>query len=385
LNTITITRGRSFATEAYPAGTLALSLILTDTEAGFDVPGPRWSWRSQITIGDEIRIRAIHADSGIGTVTLYRGDIRSLSDRWSPYGVHTLEITATDLLARLGRIDPLEREFQGAGERSGARMGRIADIARIPETRRAFDAGLMSLQATNLARNLAGEAEVTAASEGGDLWVDGAGILTFRQRQWWRTDPNASHVQFTWANTDVPPLDPPDPEARDDEGCPVTVNTRLSLDLVANVVNLARAGGTVQTARDTASMSLYGPQTYARSDLLSLTDADVASLAAFRVAESGGRTRLIDGVEVDPLGDPGAWRGILRGDLGQLHRLVWDDGDEITDALVWLQGITHRIDPIRWKTSLRVWDRYQFSPAAGWDIHEWDAGLWSAPVELVEV
>jgi hypothetical protein len=67
-------------------------------------------------------------------------------------------------------------------------------------------------------------------------------------------------------------------------------------------------------------------------------------------------------------------------DLGYQHRLVWDDGDEVTDTRVWVQGASHEIGPLLWKTSLRVWDRYLFSPADGWDVDTWDAALWADPV-----
>jgi hypothetical protein len=329
-------------------------------------------------IGDEIRIMAT-ATTFSWSGVLYRGDIRSISDRWTPYGVHFLEISATDLMARLGRIDLLERPPVGAGERSGARIHRIADIARIPNNRRRIDTGLMTLQGTNFARNLAGEAEVTATSEGGDLFCDRSGNLTFLQRNWWRTKEAASEEQAIWANIDAPPNPLSVPVA-----CPVDIHTLESSDVLANVVELARAGGSVQTARDTASMSQHGVQTYSRSDLLNTSDADVASLAGWRVAELGGRTSLIEGIDINPMADPEVIFPILLtgSDLGFQHRLVWDDGDEVTDRRVWIQKVSHEIGPLQWKSKLGVWDRYVFSPADGWDVDLWDEALWSAPIGL---
>jgi hypothetical protein len=324
-----------------------------------------------VTIGDEVRVtaRLLAEDTWY---PLYRGDIRSLTDKWSPFGVHLLTINATDILGRLGRIDLLEQEPTGAGDHGGARMDRIADYAQIPESRRRFDTGIMVLQATNFARNLAGEAEVTAASEGGDVYSDSEGRLTFRQRNWWQTDDRASEVRQIWANQTVP-----DPDGAP-VACPETINTREGLDLIANIVNYARAGGTVQQARDTASMSLFGPITYGRSDLMNQNDEDVASLAAYRVAETGQRTRIIDGIEVNPRGDEQAWPGVVDLQLGDLHRLYWNDGEQTTDLLVHVQGIKHTIAPLTWQTSLMVWDRYGYTPAAGWDVDNWDEANWAA-------
>jgi hypothetical protein len=160
----------------------------------------------------------------------------------------------------------------------------------------------------------------------------------------------------------------------------------LSLELITNQVNLARAGGTQQTAQDSASIAVYDLQTFTRNDLMNDNDPAVASLAAWRVAETGSRLRLIDGIEVDPLGDPAAWEGILdAGELGLNHRLVWDDGETVTDIPVHVQGVTHTITPLTWKASLRVWDRYGFTPAAGWDIDDWDTAVWADPLALMEV
>ena len=380
LGNVTITRGRGYVYESFAVGTAQIQLILTDDVAGEPVPSDRWSWRSAMTIGDEIRITARLKEYPLSRV-IYRGDIRSLDDKWSPFGVHLMDIACTEIAGRLGRIDMLEQESQGANELSGERMHRIADHARIPRSRRRFDSGIFRLQATNLARNLAGEAEVTTASEGGDLFTSSGGYLTFRQRAWWQVDPVASMVQFTWTNTDdYPPAPVPDLGYR---GCPVTPNTRLSLDMVANEMSLARAGGTVQVARDTASMSRWGVQTFARSDLMNNNDEDVQNLASWRVAETGQRLRLIDGIEVNPLGDPETFVGIVAaGELGYLHRVVWDDGDEVTDVLFHLQGITHKISTERWTASLRVWDRYNYTPADGWDVDNWDEAVWAAPALL---
>ena len=316
-------------------------------------------------------MRAVHQETGT-TWPLFQGDIRTLTDGWNPYGVHQLTVSMAEIAGRLGRVNPLAQELTGAGDHTGARMHRVADLALIPDTRRAFDTGTMTLQATNFARNLAGEAEVTAASEGGDLFTSRDGLLTFRQRAWWQIDPRASAVRHIWANTDV--TDPEAPVA-----CPVFPETRLSIDLVQNVVALARAGGSQQVATDTASRSLHGPISYSRSDLMNTNDGDVASLAAWRVSETGNRTKIIDGLNVNPVAEPDAWEsGVLDLELGDLQRLVWDDGESVTDLLVHIQGIAHTVTPQSWETSLLVWDRYGYTPQSAWDIGEWDVALWGA-------
>ena len=373
LRALTTTRGRSFATEGFGVGTATLVLVLSEQEAGGPVPAEEWSWRTHITLGTELRVRATHLGTGL-TWPIYRGDVRAVRDGWSPFGVHLLTINLAELTGRLGRIDLPEREPTGAGDRSGERMARIAALAQIPVSRRRIDPGLMILQATNFARNLAGEAEVTTASEGGDFFTSRDGAFTFRQRAWWMTDPRASTVRQVWANTPVPDA------AGAPVGCPVDVETRLDVELVANVISLSRAGGTAQTARATDSMSLYGPITYARSDLLNVSDDDVASLAAWRAAETGHRTRVIDGITLNPVGDPQSWPGVLDVELGDLHRLYWDDGEEVTDLAVHIQGVSHKVTPDSWETSLLVWDRYGYTPADGWDVDNWDEALWAEPL-----
>jgi hypothetical protein len=369
-------RGRTSAVQAIPVGTATVDLLLLDSVAGEEVPGDRWSWRSEITIGDEMRIRGVVKATGI-TYPIFRGDVRAVADVWDPDGRHGIRFNLTDLQARLGRIDLAEGPVVGAGERSGERMGRIAELAEIPTSRRRFDPGLMTLQGTNFARNLAGEAEVTTTSEGGDLFAQRDGRLAFRQRAWWQTDPRATTVRVLWSNVggvdDDPTLNPAGTLAV----CPLNLETRVSLDLVENQITFARDGGEAITVRDSASRSLYGLQTHRRLDLMNTSDDDVASLAAWRLAETSQRTRVVDGVDVNPLGDPDAWTAVLDSEIGDLHRLVWDDGDDLTDLLVHVQGVEHRISAGSWSSKILVWDRYAFTPAAGWDVDDWDVALWN--------
>lgn len=363
-------RGRAVGVGPIPAATASVELLFTESVAGVPVPGDRWSWRSPISIGDELRVRAVDRDSGV-TYPVFRGDIRSMADGWDPRDRFVLSLNLTGIKGRLGRVDlDAVDPPVGVGEGSGARIARIADLADVPPTRLDLDVGVTTVQGTTLARNMAGEADVTVASEGGDLFGAADGRLTFRDRYWLTADPRSVAVRMVWANVDVLP-DPGVPVA-----CPVTIGTRLALDYLENLVSLARAGGTAQVVEDTASRSRYGLQTYRRHDLINEDDADVLILAAWRLANNSHRLEIIDSIEINPLGDPDGWvAGVLDVEVGDRHRLVWDDGDSLTDVELHVQGVGHRVTPTAWSTSLRVWERRD---PPGWDFQVWDYSDWDA-------
>ncbi len=107
-----------------------------------------------------------------------------------------MTIGAVDPLSYLARFDRLEGALVGGGELSGARINRLLDSINWPADQRSIDAGVETLQSTNLSANTLTEAYLTADSEGGELFADGSGNLVF----WDRATVDAQTerpVQFT--------------------------------------------------------------------------------------------------------------------------------------------------------------------------------------------
>ena len=372
IGSLDIQRGRSKATERYSAGTATITLLAKGTgQAGL------WSWlRAQPTIGDELRIRARLLGGGEWW-PLFRGTIRALTDTFEISGRLAVTVNLTDALADIAAVDLPELDPPvGAGERTDQRITRVLQAAMFPLERARLDVGVVACQATNLARNLLDEAQVTAESEIGDLWCDAAGVIVFRNRQWWRTDPRATAPQVSFGNTGDP------------DHCPATFTTALDLADLENQVSMARAGGTAITVSDATSIARYGLHTHTRFDLVCADDDDVYTAAAFRLAENRQRTRRIDTLTVNPeaaiqAGHPvaDAWAAVLEVQLGDGCQVDWLAGGatEPESLFMHVQGWTHTVTASgEWVTEYQVWDRIAYTPAAGWDIAVWGTDVWAA-------
>jgi len=372
ISNLTVTRGRAKATERFSAGTLSMTLVAAQRDQS-----RIWSWLlDQPTIGDELSIRARVRDGG-DWWPLFRGSITALSDGFELDGRLAVSVAGIDAMAEIAAVDLPEVDPPvGAGERSDQRISRILDLIGFPVERRRLDVGVVTVQSTNLARNLLDEAQVTAESEVGDLWVDAEGMVIFRNRQWWLTDPRTTSSRVTYSN--VP----------GSGHCPAVFRTALDLSDLENRVSMARAGGTALTVIDHASRARFGLRTFTRFDLVCEFDVDVQIAASARLAENRQRTRRVEQLSVKPeaaviVGVPAAvaWGPVLDLRLGDAATVEWLAGgaDEPDSRLMHVQGWTHTIDAAGgWVTDLQVWDRPGYTPVSGWDIALWDGSEWAA-------
>lgn len=335
--------GRRSVVDAQPTTTAQLELAFTGKVGG------RWSWRSQLGVGDEIRLRVL---IGADETILWRGDVRSMRDRWRPDVAKVVTvIDATDILARFAAVDLPERPPIGAGDTTDERLVRIADIAGVPVERLTLDPSPVALVGTNLAQNLAGEINRTVASDGGDVYADRAGQLRFRAVNWWLTDPRAAEVQLEWTNN-------PDLPGRCLGG---ELVTGVNVDQVVNEVTLSRGDVGVATVRDTASQSLYGLRTWSRRDLLTLDTGHIGNLAAWRLAELANRTRDIDDLDPGPITNASLAVDVAGIQLGDQHLVHIDDGETVTDLPVWVDGVEHTVIRHRWTCRLTVNNRHEWA------------------------
>jgi hypothetical protein len=177
---------------------------------------------------------------------------------WDDPAVSTTVLTATDAWKVLADFDPLEVTPVGAGEDSGARVDRILDNAGWSSTARDVDAGNSTLQATNLSANALTELKLTADSELGQLYVAPDGKVTFRNRSSRTTASRSLTSQARFGDgaglssglgllteEGVELLVEPDP---DDEIPYADLAIAYDDEVIRNRANIARVGGTTQTA-----------------------------------------------------------------------------------------------------------------------------------------
>lgn len=91
-------------------------------------------------------------------------------------------LTAFDAFAVFASYDRGAVAAVGAGEDTGARIGRILDSINWPDEDRLISTGDSTVQATTLASNVLAELLLTADTELGELFMDSRGRVLFRNR-----------------------------------------------------------------------------------------------------------------------------------------------------------------------------------------------------------
>lgn len=131
-------------------------------------------------------------------------------------------------------------------------------------------------------------------------------------------------------------------------------------DQIANLVRIARVGGTEQVAEDVPSQVRYLTKTFLRSDLIHETDADSAEYAGYVLSILKDADLRFDGLALDPRGDPARlYPQALGRELGDrirvLRRPPGREGDPVARDCV-IRGIAHAFTADSW--------------AAGWALQD---------------
>jgi len=120
------------------------------------------------------------------------------------------------------------------------------------------------MQSINKSSNALALIEEIEKSENGSFFVGANGTLNFKKRH--SSFPTGSSVVFSDDGSDIPYLEVLQP---------------VDDDLIFNVINLTREGGSTQTKQDVASQAKYLKRYLERSSLLNADDADVLLAAEF--------------------------------------------------------------------------------------------------------
>lgn len=292
---------------------------------------------------------------------LWRGFIEGIDDAYEPSKRPRASVRGQDALAQIAHVDLPEQALIGAGEATDVRVGRILDAADWPTQWRALDAGQVTVQPTNLARNLTDELGITADSEGGVAYAGTDGKVYFRNRDWLRLAPYATTVQAV--------IGPDGPICASGH----TV-VRDAAD-VRNDVQLARAGGTMLRYVDQDSVALYRRRTYQRGDLICEADAQVAVLAQRLIGSRSKSTVKLTDVTV-PVVDAASAAFVAAVDYGWRIVVSWAEGPESWSREVHVMGLTHQIRPESWTVTLAVDDVFA-QPTEPWGLGKWGSAQWT--------
>jgi hypothetical protein len=281
-----------------------------------------------------VRVRATY--NGV-TWPLFWGYSDSWDDDGTNRGPRYAEtvLSASDAQKILNAVRLPATAAAGAGETTGARIGRILDAAK-------WYTGTGQRQVTG------GDSAWTlmqtcADSEIGELYLNGAGQLVFRNRRAILTEARSNTPQAVLgdqpgtaepAGTELPYAGLP--RSRDD--------ATLANDIQATRIS----GGVLQQVQDTASIARFlFPRSYARSDLILQDDATVLNWAQWVLAVSRTDEDRMDTVVINPLRDPAnLWPQVLGREIGDRIQ-VWRRPPGVAAAITkdqFIRSITHAFD-----------------------------------------
>jgi hypothetical protein len=357
---LSIRRGVDYSTNRFPTSSSQLTAANASGWATTPLPD-----HLPTAPGTPVRFVAGAVDQA--PVPIWSGYIDQMAPGYEAQTIPDVRVDAVDALSQLAGYDGLEVAPVGAGELAGARINRLLDLIGWPKVWRDIAAGQVAMQATNLARNLADEAGITADSEGGAIFATRDGRIAFRDRDWWRTTPTPAGI--TIGNVDP---------GSGIVVCPVGWEISHGLEDIVSVVSLSVAGGTVRQYQDATARSLYGMQGYRRYDLI-CQDPNQLDLLAGRIlavrARSGPRVRA---VTLSVAADHRAAALIGLVDYATRVRAVHVDArGTVFDQTMLVTQIAHDVTPTEWTIRLGLESAAPYTPAQPWGVARWGIDRWS--------
>lgn len=306
-----------------------------------------------------VRFRATWA--GV-TYDLWRGYVDNWAlGYWKKRNYSEVVLTATDGFKVLSDADRAAGSPVGGGEDSGARVHRILDSTDWETADRVIATGDTTLQATTLAGSALTELFLVADTEVGELYVDAAGRVVFRNRHALVTDErsNTSQAIFGDDPDTVAYVDAYEDDYSDIYGVPTyelryyDVTVEYDAEQLFNDVRIARTGGTQQTAQDATSRTKYLTHSYERTDLLMESDGVALDYANFILQQTKDPELRFSTLVIRPHRDPdNLFPQVLGREIGDriTIKLQPPGGGTITRD-VFVRGIRHEIHLDWWETT----------------------------------
>ncbi len=250
------------------------------------------------------------------------------------------------------------------GELSGARVHRIADSAGWPTNDRLIDTGQSVLQGTTLEGDPWAELLLVQDTEIGEVYIDAAGRLVFKDRHAVLTEPLSTTSQAIFGrfgqSGELPYVDLE--PAYDDAD-------------LRNVVRIAREGGVTQEARDDTSVFQFLEHTFERTDLLMQTDQEAANYAGFLLSQSKDPEVRFRQITVNPAAQPDdLWPQVFGRDFGDRITIrSRPPGVGLVERDVFIRGIAGSYAGIN-----RLTVTWTLQPASRKTGLVWGTGRWGA-------
>jgi hypothetical protein len=276
-------------------------------------------------------------------------------------------VPCTDEFGVLAGFDSLAVSPVGAGETAGRRIHRVLDNAGHTGPR-AIDTGSNTMQATTLSQNTVAELKLVTDSEGGGLFVDVDGTITFERQYALIENARSNTVQATFGDAGGSELPYSD------------IQLSYAGDLIRSIVSFARVGGTAQTVVDATARALYKDRKETRTDLVCETDAQALALAVFFLARYKDPERRIQRITVLPRANASLLLPqVLGRRVRDLVRVIRrPPGGHTVTRDCHVAGVHHTITPDWWSTDFDLWSATvtQTYASSRWDVATWDGAAW---------
>lgn len=254
------------------------------------------------------------------------------------------ELTAYDI----GRLNAASASNVLLTPKSGQRAAAVLEAVGWPLADMAVDDGLSSVQAGYVAGKAVDYLQQLSLTEGGRLFVDGAGVITFHDRHR-ILQPPYTVSQMTFG----------DPAAGEIGYVPVLTYGEDDAD-IWNDVPVGNAGQDVQVARDKASKDLYGWKTLTGlTGLLGTSEQEARDRANRDLSLYKDPVTRIRSITVKPQEDAAqgtaVWSALLS--LGQNSRVTvkaQPPGAPLFTQQSHVEHLEETVTPTDWSVTLRL-------------------------------
>ena len=282
INSITTQRGRNAQADQFQTGTLSLRIV--DQNGDFNPQNPASPYYLLLSPMRKVQITATHL--GI-TYPVFSGFITSYTTT-TPLTANDVVYTTIEAVDafRLAQNAQISTVTGSGVQLSGARINAILDQIGWPNSMRDVDAGLSTMQADpGTARTALAAMQNVELSEYGALYVDASGSFVFQDRALTASSVAGTPTVFS-----------------DVVGAGIGYANavwRLDDTLIYNRADITRAGGTVQTTSNTASIDKYFLHAYNQQNLLMLTDAEALEYGQAYIASRAETSIRCDAIQLD--------------------------------------------------------------------------------------
>lgn len=336
VTSLTINRGRDSQLFAdMPAG--RWQVVLKNTDRRFDPTYTSSPYTGNIVPGKRVQVVS-------QSVVVADGSVEDWNYDYDVGGNSIAYMLCGDAMTQLANAEFSEWTAT-ASETAGPRISAALDRTEVAYTlNRSIGTGVSTLQADTVAwgTNVLTYLNLVSNSDLGWLYASRDGSLTFRDRH---TNLNAT-AALAFDDTNI--------------GIPYTgITVAYGSEKLFNRIGIERAGGTSQTAEDTASQSTYRVRSLTQSGLLLEDDTQAASMANFLLGQLKAPELRVSSLTVELAGlTSSQQQSVLSLDLTSLISVTFTPnkvGSAITRTCI-VEGISHNITPVSHVVTLSLGD-----------------------------